>query len=296
MKKMFTVILVCLLFATSAFAAEWGEGLGPDQPLPGVPKIDLSTEMGYDYTYPSAKLPVNYFCNVLEIYLPREDIGLGEGHAHLYDSTDTEIADIDFANPDQVALRIQQESELVAKKWGSGVCIEMYLPVSLKFGESYYVLMDQNCFYGGENKIPNYDLTKKDQWVPVLQGDFGISSLFYFAPPAPVEEDEGDTTEEASTEQTLEDDEAEEPVEEELGEPKYNPVAGDRIHFDLVLGGKAKTAVLFSENDSVYFSQLDYTESCPVTCTITKNEVDWGIVFLNDKDEVLQVIKPNWVS
>ena len=137
MKRLLAVVLVWLLCATSAFAAEWAEGLGPEQPLPGVPKIDLSKEMGYDYTYPSAKLKVKYFCNVLEIYLPREDIELGEGHAHLYDSTDTEIVDIDFANPDQVELRVQQENELVAKKWGSGVCIEMHLPVSLKFTESY---------------------------------------------------------------------------------------------------------------------------------------------------------------
>ena len=303
MKKLLAVVLVCLLCATSALAAEWAEGLGPEQPLPGVPKIDLSKEMGYDYTYPSAKLKVKYFCNVLEIYLPREDIELGEGHAHLYDSTDTEIVDIDFANPDQVELRVQQENELVAKKWGSGVCIEMHLPVSLKFNESYYVLMDLNCFTAGENHVSNYDLTQKTQWTPVLESDFGIESLFYFTPPAPPEEEEGEAAEEAPAETAEENPfeksmttEEEAPVEEELGEPKYNPVTGDKIHFDLVLGGDAKTAVIFSENDSVLVSQQDYTESSPVTLTITKDELDWGVVFLNDKDEVIQAIKPNWVG
>ncbi len=308
MKRLLALVLVCLLCATSALAAEWAEGLGPDQPLPGVPKIDLSKEMGYDYTYPSAKLKVKYFCNVLEIYLPREDIELGEGHAHLYDSTDTEIADIDFTNPDQVELRVQQENELVAKKWGSGVCIEMYLPVSLKFNESYYVLMDLNCFTAGENHVSNYDLTEKTQWTPVLESDFGIEGLFYFTPPAPPEEEEGEAAEpvEEAPEETVEENpfeksmvaEDEAPVEEEevLGEPKYNPVTGDKIHFDLVLGGDAKTAVIFSENDSVLVSQQDYTESSPVTLTITKDDLDWGVVFLNDKDEVIQAIKPNWVG
>ena len=309
MKKLLAVVLVCLLCTTSALAAEGAEGLGPEQPLPGVPKIDLSKEMGYDYTYPSAKLKVKYFCNVLEIYLPREDIELGEGHAHLYDSTDTEIVDIDFANPDQVELRVQQESELVAKKWGSGVCIEMHLPVSLKFNESYYVLMDLNCFTAGENHVSNYDLTQKTQWTPVLESDFGIESLFYFTPPAPPEEEEGEAAEpvEEAPEETVEENpfeksmvtEGEEaPAEEEevLGEPKYNPVTGDKIHFDLVLGGDAKTAVIFSENDSVLVSQQDYTESSPVTLTITKDDLDWGVVFLNDKDEVIQAIKPNWVG
>lgn len=306
MKKLLAMVLVCLLCATSAFAAEWAEGLGPEQPLPGVPKIDLSKEMGYDYTYPSAKLKVKYFCNVLEMYLPREDIELGEGHAHLYDSTDTEIVDIDFANPDQVELRVQQESELVAKKWGSGVCIEMHLPVSLKFNESYYVLMDLNCFTAGENHVSNYDLTEKTQWTPVLEGDFGIESLFYFTPPAPPEEAEGEEAEaaEEAPEEAAEGNpfeksmvaEEEAPVEEELGEPKYNPVTGDKIHFDLVLGGDAKTAVIFSENDSVFVQQQDYTESSPVTLTVTKDDLDWGVVFLNDKDEVIQAIKPNWVG
>ena len=306
MKRLLAVVLICLLCGTGALAAEWAEGLGPEQPLPGVPKIDLSKEMGYDYTYPSAKLKVKYFCNVLEIYLPREDVELGEGHAHLYDSTDTEIVDIDFANPDQVELRVQQENELVAKKWGSGVCIEMHLPVSLKFNESYYVLMDLNCFTAGENHVSNYDLTKKDQWTPAMEGDFGIESLFYFTPPAPPEEEEGEETEavEEETEEAVEENpfdksmasDAEAPVEEVLGEPKYNPVTGDKIHFDLVLGGDAKTAVIFSENDSVLVHQQDYTESTPVTLTITKDDLDWGVVFLDEKDEVLQVIKPNWVG
>ena len=122
------MVLICLLCGTGALAAEWAEGLGPEQPLPGVPRIDLSKEMGYDYTYPSGKLKVKYFCNVLEIYLPREDIVLGEGHAHLYDSTDTEILDIDFANPDQVELRVQQENELVAKKWAAAFALKCICP------------------------------------------------------------------------------------------------------------------------------------------------------------------------
>jgi len=179
----------------------------------------------------------------------------------------------------------------------------MHLPVSLKFNESYYVLMDLNCFTAGENHVSNYDLTQKTQWTPVLESDFGIESLFYFTPPAPPEEEEGEAAEEAPAETAEENPfeksmttEEEAPVEEELGEPKYNPVTGDKIHFDLVLGGDAKTAVIFSENDSVLVSQQDYTESSPVTLTITKDELDWGVVFLNDKDEVIQAIKPNWVG
>ena len=292
MKRLLAMVLVGLFCATGALAAEWGEGLGPDQPLPGVRKLDLNKEMGYSYTYPRPGLEVSYYCNVLEIYLPREDIALGDGHAHLYDSTG-EVADIDFANPDQVHLRPQQESELAAKKWGSGVCIEMYLPVSLKFGESYYVLMDLNCFTACDGKISNYDIAKPDQWTPILQGDFGIGGLFYCAPPEPQEVEEGaEEATEAPEDQNPEDAEAAEP----MGEPKYNPVVGDMIHFDLLLGGDAKTAVVFSENDSVFFEKIDYTESGHVTGTVTKDALDWGVVFLDEKDEALQVIKPAWTA
>ena len=292
MKRLLAMVLVGLFCATGALAAEWGEGLGPDQPLPGVRKLDLNKEMGYSYTYPRPGLEVSYYCNVLEIYLPREDIALGDGHAHLYDSTG-EVADIDFANPDQVQLRFQQENELEAKKWGSGVCIEMYLPVSLKFGESYYVLMDLNCFTACDGKISNYDLAKPDQWTPILQGDFGIGGLFYCAPPEPQEAEEGaEEATEAPEDQNPEDAEAAEP----MGEPKYNPVVGDMIHFDLLLGGDAKTAVVFSENDSVFFEKIDYTESGHVTGTVTKDALDWGVVFLDENDEALQVIKPAWTA
>ena len=81
-----------------------------------------------------------------------------------------------------------------------------------------------------------------------------------------------------------------------MGEPKYNPVVGDMIHFDLLLGGDAKTAVVFSENDSVFFEKIDYTESGHVTGTVTKDALDWGVVFLDEKDEALQVIKPAWTA
>ncbi|MBQ3423863.1 MAG: hypothetical protein IJH38_01535 [Clostridia bacterium] len=290
MKKLFALLLVCVLCLTTAYAAEWREGLGPDQPLPGVRKLDLSKEMGYSYTYPRPGIVARNFCDVLEIYLPREDITLGTGHAHLYDS-EGEVADIDFADPAQVELRLQEESELVAKGWGSGVCIEMHLPVSLAIGESYYVLMDLNCFSANGGKTSNYDLTKPTQWTPVLEGDFGISRLFYAAPPALPEPAE-ETEEEEELDEQEEMPEPTEAPEPEPLVPKYGPVPGDIIQFDLVLGGEAKTAVMFSENDSVYFEELEYTQSGPVTGTVTGSDLDWGVVFLDENDNTLQVIMP----
>lgn len=299
MKKLFAVILVCLICATAAHAAEWAEGLGPQQPLPGVPAIELDKEMGYSYYYPSEKLNASYFCDVLEIYLPREDIVLGDGHAHLYNGEGEEIADIDFANPEQVELRVQEESELEAKHWGGGVCIEMHLPFSLKFDESYYVLMDLNCYNANDGKVSNYDLVEADQWKPTLTGDFGISGLYYAAAPAPAEEaEEGEEVEE-----TEEVEPTAAPEEEGEVEYKTNPEVGDVIHFDVVLGGEAKTAVVFSENDSAFFEVLEFTENSTVTGTVTKPDLDWGVVFLDANDEPVKdasgnsvVIKPAWAD
>ena len=44
MKKSIALILVMLLCATSAMAAEWGEGRSPSQPYEGVPAVNLDEE------------------------------------------------------------------------------------------------------------------------------------------------------------------------------------------------------------------------------------------------------------
>ena len=67
MKKWFALLLVCMFLMTTAYAAEWSEGCGPAQPLPGVRKLDINKEMGYSYTYPRPENLARYFCDVLEM-------------------------------------------------------------------------------------------------------------------------------------------------------------------------------------------------------------------------------------
>lgn len=278
MKRLIALILVCLLSITAAYAGEWPEGLSPEKPFPGLREQDLTKEMGYCFLIPKEGFEVQHFCDVLEIYLPREDIILGEGHAHLYDA-EGEILDIDFANPQQVEIRPMEQVELdkFPHPWGGGTCIEMYLPVSLEFEKSYYVLMDMNCFTAEDGVVSNYDLTKPTDWIPVMTGDFGVGGLYYSAAPEQPAEEE---SEEAEAGQAV----------EEPAEPKYVPEVGDVIHFDLKLGGDARTAVVFSENDSAYFEVPEFSESCTVTGTVTKEDLDWGIVFLDENDEILKVL------
>ena len=63
---------------------------------------------------------------------------------------------------------------------------------------------------------------------------------------------------------------------------------GDTITFELVMGGAAKTAVIFSENDSVRFDEIEFTESGTITGGVTKADVDWGVVFLDANGNTLQ--------
>ena len=274
MKKLVALILVCLLcMATTAFAAEWAEGLSPAKPSNLKPAVDLNTTVGYWLPFPRSGLPAERYCDVLELYMPNPDVALGEGTATLWNA-DGEVAKVDFADPDQVEMRDLEEEELEIMHWGSGVCIEMHLPVSLAFGETYYVTMDEGTITSNGGKTKSMQIPYTDQlpleeqyWTPSVTGDFGVSGLYYSAAPA---------------EPTDEEEEAAEPAEEAPAEPKLKPAKGDVVNFDVVLGGDAKTAVMYSENNSVYFETLEYTENGHVTGTILEDDVRWGVVFVDE--------------
>lgn len=65
------------------------------------------------------------------------------------------------------------------------------------------------------------------------------------------------------------------------------PNAGDIVTFDLIMGGDAVVAVLFSENGSVEFNEVEYTQTAHVTGTVVSDEVQWGVVFLNDESDII---------
>ena len=274
MKKLVALILVCLLcMATTAFAAEWAEGLSPAKPSNLKPAVDLNTTVGYWLPFPRSGLPAERYCDVLELYMPNPDVALGEGTATLWNA-DGEVAKVDFADPDQVEMRDLEEEELEIMHWGSGVCIEMHLPVSLAFGETYYVTMDEGTITSNGGKTKSMQIPYTDQlpleeqyWTPSVTGDFGVGGLYYSAAPA---------------EPTDEEEEAAEPAVEAPAEPKLKPAKGDVVNFDVVLGGDAKTAIMYSENNSVYFETLEYTENSHVTGTVTEDDVRWGVVFVDE--------------
>ena len=286
MKKLMAILMVFALCASAALAAEWPEGRSPSQPYAGVPEVDLNETLGYTMVYPRAKLPAQVYCDMLEFFLPREDIKTNEGILTLYNGEGETLAQVDFSDENAVGVRKLTDEELDKLLWGSGVCVYARLPKSLEIGASYYVMMDEKCFTSENGSVFSLAISDSNAWTPVLEGDYGISGLYYSAAPEVPEPAEG---EEEATEETPEPTEV---PEEEEGEIEYKlvPEKGDRITFDLVLGGDATTAVIFSENDSVWFDALEYTESGHIVGSVTKKNLDWGVVFLTDRGEVVDSV------
>ena len=300
MKRLIAILLVALLCCPAAFAVEWAEGRSAAQPYEGVPEVDLSQTIGYAIRYPRDKMPASCFCDLLEIYLPREDIVRGKGKLVLHQGNE-EIAVVDFEDEKSVTISPLSESMLNALRWGGGTRVSAKLPVSLKLNEEYYITMDEGCFRSVNGDIPSPAISGgEERWVPVFTSDFGVSGLYYSKalaqsePEAPAAEE----TEEAAEDEDAEAQEEEEPatidpLEIEVGDTILcmDAEPGDWITFDLVIGGDATVAVIFSDNGSVVFNETEYTESATLRGQVIGEELNWGIVFLDDNGVVLETVR-----
>ena len=330
MKKLIAILLACLLLAASAYAAEWGDGLSPAHPYSGVPEVDLNQTIGYIWVFPRTKVPAKTFCDVLTIYLPRDDIKLNAGTLTVHNAADDSVVGTyDFTDGDHVELRPITDVELESLMWGGGVAVVVHLDESLKFGADYYVLMDQGCFASSNGKLPSPVIANPEYWHPALEGEYGVSGLYYCEPTEVPKAKEQEAAEEAEEELDdqggvtdfgtmpggefeveaggngfampdaefeVEEDEPEEteaPAEPAEPAPivyKVKPEVGDEIHFELVLGGEAKVAVPISNNDSVLMEQPEYTQSGMVSGVVTNANLDWGVVFLDDNGVIVNVV------
>lgn len=370
MKRLIALVLACLMALGGAcLAAEWPQGRSAAQPYSQLPEVNLSETIGYIMLFPRAKLPASRFCNVLAMFLPREDLELGEGMVHLYEKVEgeeepVEVCSVDFTDKDSVQIRAMNESELRDLMWGGGRVVEMKLSKSLEFGgensHNYYVLMDPGCFTAQGGKLGSLQISGDEAWVPVIGGDYGVSGLYYIDaepvdPEAEDQEEEEDLEnlpgitdvvvepeEEAAEEgdkdagddkddkdkkdagddkdtgdkkdkkdekddkddkddkdaaakddgETGED--GEEVTEEEtpIDPSQYviKPDVGDKVFFDLVIGGDAVLAVLYSDNGSVEFDAIEYTQSGPVRGTVIGEDVQWGVAFYDANNYIFDTL------
>ncbi len=265
MKNWIALLLASLLaFGGSCLAAEWGEGLSAARPYSGVGEVNLELTMGYMVLTPRVKLPASCYCDRLGIYLPREDVRLESGALTLY-GDGSPLFTADFSDGAAVSLRSMTEQELEEFIWGSGCCIEVSLPFSLTFDADYCVHMDAGCFSAADGRVRSLAMDIDEAWQPLLTGGYGVSGLRYHA--APESGEEG----------------AEVPVTE-------NPGLDGTVDFELLVGGAATTAVVYSDNASVEFGEPEYTENASIHGVVIGEKLKWSVVFLNDNGEVLDVV------
>ena len=188
---------------------------------------------------------------------------------------------------------------------------------------SYFVFMDEGCLTAGkDHNIRSPRISRPEAWNPAISqtSTYGISGFRYVdcepeateeealealfaelaaAQDAADSEESGDAAAEPADADTSEDAETEEgageeaaPEEEAAASDEWDdlppvdwPDTGDKIIFDLVMGGEAKVAVPFSDNGSVVFDRAEYSESCHVVGTVLKDDVSWGVLFLKDDEE-----------
>lgn len=257
-KRLIALCMVLLLFATSASAAEWGEGLGPNHPSSQVPEVDLTQTIGYMVFHPNSKMSVSSG-KTLFVYLPREDVKAnGERHELVLRSADQgEEFRIAFNDTEYVTKRPMIESELAGLMWGSGVCFEITLPASLRMGTTYYVDLDASCIIDEAETIGNPAFNGEERWSFETAGDFGVSQMEY----------------------------------RRGGQRVGKPVAGDEIRFDIVLGGAAVAAAVYQIGDTADFEISYITESCEVLGTVKSENPYWGVMFLDaEGNEVGEVV------
>ena len=271
MKRLTAICMVLLLMlTTTAFAADWEEGLGPSQPYSYLRKVDFSETIGYMMFHPNDKMSVAG-AKTLFIYLPREDVTLNSAGGELVlRSTDQgEEFRASINNAERVNLRPMIESELDGLLWGSGVCVEITLPVSLRLGTTYFVDMDANCIVDEANEIgnPAFKSDNETHWRFETIGDYGVNQMEYRRPDG----NDGYTTVTGKAQ------------------------AGDEVRFDLVLGGAAKSATLYTLStvdgaETIKFPPQVFTESCEIIAEVLGEDPAWGVLFWDDE---LPPIDPN---
>ena len=261
--------LTMLLCVGTAHAAEWPAGTGPSQPYEGRPEVDLNEEFGYLMFYPDqdpdsgVQLFMSHACQRLYIYLPREDVKIGDGTFYLLSERPGVIWQTKMDNADAITLRPIDDNELDGLLWGGGVCVEIKLPQTLELGRDYFVNMTRGCLIAGDG-IDSPEVGGKDAWSFTLEGDYGVNLMEY---------------------------------RRALGNGKYEegilrPQAGDEVRFDLVLGGDAAMAVVnrFTDNSVEFATQL-YQESGEVIGTVLGDDPAWYVIFMDEQGAELSRVE-----
>ena len=256
MKRIFALVLAVMMLCALAQAAGWENGNSPSQPYPNLRDVDLNETFGYMMFYPNNKLNALNSCQKLFIYTPREDVTVGEGKLYLGDLDAGLVWETPMNDASAVTQRPISDEELEGLLWGGGTCFEVLLPKTLELGKNYVVNMELGALKSTDGEVDNWEVGGTDVWYFTVEGDWGVSNMEYL---------------------------------NANGETTAHPVAGDTIQFDLVLGGDAVQAIVYTYGDTatVDFIVQVYEESGTVTGTVMTEKPAWGVQFMDAEGNVL---------
>lgn len=264
MKKILAICLI-LMLAMSASAATWEEGLGPQKPYLGSPEVDFTKTIGYMMLLPMKEATVAPGTVTLSVYMPREDVEVGEGVLTLASTEDGKIAEI-AVSAANVSARPMTEAELDALLWGSGTAFEITLEKPLEPNRHYTAEMSEGCFYA-----PDYEIGS-----PAIEGEGAWS----------FNTEIGSTVENVRFERMVEGEEA--PVELAYEE---SICVGDQVTFTVTLGDDVASAALVCDAGVILSEESYFPASTEVTAFFpSAGEVKWGVVFMDETGTMLYSI------
>ena len=280
MKRLIAILIACVLCMGTAYAATWEDGRSPSKPYKNLPAVNLDKSMGYMMLYPKLDNAAAHYCDTLLIYLPREDLTIGEGTLRVMDAEGM-IDSVEFSDADRVMLYLMTEEELQGMLWGGGMCIEIKLPVSLGIGDDSYITMDEGCFRTEDGKVLSPEIKQEDKWLPGFTDDYGIGRVWYGPAPAMAPNEDSDYGEEV----------APTPIPAPSIRPLpvvETPKAGDAVYLDVVVGGNAVSASIYSDDGSVDFVNNVVMDRATVTGIIREDNWQWTVYFLDANGEIIE--------
>lgn len=272
MKKLLALVLVLAMCAcASAMAAEWAEGLGPQKPYAASPEIDFNESFGYMMFLPVNGQWVAPGTSTLSIFLPREDIQVGEGELKLFSKEDGQMEEI-AVSAETLVQRAMTEAELEGLVWGSGTVFEVKLANPLEPNKHYYVQLSKGSIVSPDFEVASPALSGKKAWTFSTEVESYVESVSFLR----VVEGE------------------EEPTVVE------NPMVGDTAKVSIVLGEDAAAAALYCNAGTFSTEETYFEESAETTLYFPANgEVEWGVIFMDaegklvyTKDFVTKVMDP----
>lgn len=259
MKRIFIICFVMIMLCTTASAAVWQEGRGPEKPYSRVPEVDFNKTVGYMIMTPVKGSTVIPGTDILQIFMPRDDVQAHEGTLTLYNKTTKAKAEIGFAS-EAVTARPMTEEELESLLWGCGTVFEIKLEKGLEPNCEYYVELSEGCIKSPDYEPVSQEYVGKDNWVFNTKTDNVVKNLKYYH-----EQDGREKTVNAT-----------------------NVKTGDKAKFSVVISGDAVMAAVYYTTGAIEPGDYWFSESGDSYVVFPQSgEVSWGVVFMNAEGGVV---------